>query len=224
MAGSWGSVLTGLIPLGLVVALSPITVIPAVLVLQAPRPRPSGLAFLAGWLLGLTALTALCVEATGLLGGLHKSVPNWASWLRVILGSALILFGVYRWLTRHSRTESPGWMRSFSSITPARAAITAMALVVMRPDVLFICVPAGLAIGASGLDHADRWTAAAFFVVVAASSVAVPILAYAAAGHRLDDAMRRLKDWMEKNNAALMAAILVVIGVMVLYNGIHALR
>jgi len=43
-----GSVLTGVIGLGLVIALSPITVIPAVLVLQAPRPRPSGLAFLAG--------------------------------------------------------------------------------------------------------------------------------------------------------------------------------
>jgi hypothetical protein len=35
--------------------------------------------------------------------------------------------------------------------------------------------------------------------------------------------MARLKDWMEKNNAALMAAILVVIGLMVLYNGVHAL-
>ncbi|OHU31241.1 hypothetical protein BKG76_06125 [Mycobacteroides franklinii] len=224
MAGSWGSVLTGLIPLGLVVALSPITVIPAVLVLQAPRPRPSGLAFLAGWLLGLAALTALCVGATGLLGGLHRSAPNWASWVRVVLGSVLIVFGIYRWLTRHHHTESPGWMRSFSTIGPVRAAITGTALVVVRPDVLFICAPAGLAIGASGLDDADRWLAAVFFVVVAASSVAVPILAYAAAGHRLDDAMRRLKEWMEKNNAALMAAILVVIGMMVLYNGIHALR
>lgn len=56
------------------------------------------------------------------------------------------------------------------------------------------------------------------------ASVALPGLAYVAAGHRLDDAMRRLKDWMDKNNAALMAAILIVIGVMVLYNGIHALR
>jgi hypothetical protein len=33
MAGSWGSVLTALVPLGLVIALSPVTVIPAVLVL-----------------------------------------------------------------------------------------------------------------------------------------------------------------------------------------------
>jgi hypothetical protein len=224
MAGSWGSVLTGLVPLGLVVALSPITIIPAVLVVQAPRPRPSSLAYLAGWLLGLAALTALCVAASGLLGGLHKSTPSWASWLRVVLGSALIVFGIYRWLTRHRHTESPAWMRSFATITPARAAITAATMVVARPDVLLICVPAGLAIGASGLDAFGDWMAAAFFVAIAASTVAVPILAYAAAGHRLDDAMGRLKDWMEKNNAALMAAILLVIGVMVLYNGIHDLK
>jgi hypothetical protein len=220
---SWGSVLGALIPLGLVIALSPITVIPAVLVLQAPRPRPSGLAFLAGWVLGLAALTAVSVAGSGLLGGLHKPAPRWASWLRVILGAALIVFGIYRWFTRHRHTESPAWMRSFATITPARAAITGAVLVVIRPDVLLICVPAGLAIGGSGKDVVDDWIAAAFFVAIAASTVAIPVLAYAAAGHRLDDAMARLKDWMDKNNAALMAAILVVIGLMVLYNGIHAL-
>ncbi len=220
---NWGSVLGALIPLGLVIALSPITVIPAVLVLQAPRPRPSGLAFLAGWVLGLAALTAVSVAGSGLLGGLHKSPPTWASWLRVILGAALIVFGIYRWFTRHRHTESPAWMRSFATITPARAAITGAALVAIRPDVLLICIPAGLAIGGSGMDVADDWVAAAFFVAIAASTVAVPILAYAAAGHRLDDPMARLKDWMDKNNAALMAAILVVIGVMVLYNGVNAL-
>jgi hypothetical protein len=141
----------------------------------------------------------------------------------VILGSALILFGIYRWLTRHRHTESPAWMRSFASITPARAGITGAALAVIRPDVLLICVPAGLAVGASGRDVADDWMAAAFFVAIAASTVAIPILAYAAAGHRLDDALGRLKDWTDKKNAALLAAILVVIGLMVLYNGIHAL-
>src|ERR1700692_1304615 len=118
MAGSWGSVLTGLIPLGLVIAVSPITIIPAVLVIQAPRPRPSSLAYLAGWLLGLAALTALCVAASGLLGGLHKSTPSWASWLRVVLGSALIVFGIYRWLTRHRHTHAPAWMGSSARDPP----------------------------------------------------------------------------------------------------------
>lgn len=223
MTGNWGSVLTGLIPLGLVIALSPITVIPAVLVLQAPRPRPSGVAFLAGWLLGLAAVTALCVAASGLLGGLHRSPPAWASWLRVILGLALVVFGIYRWLTRHRHSESPKWMRSLTTLTPVRALATAAALVVLRPDVLLICIPAGLAIGASGLDRPDAWLAAAFFVAVAASTVALPVLAYVAAGDRLDGLMARLRTWMETNNAALMAALLVVIGAMVFYNGVHAL-
>ena len=223
MAESLGSVLTGVIGLGLVIALSPITIIPAVLVLQAPRPRPAGLAFLAGWVLGLAALTALSVGASGLLGGLDKSPPRWASWLRVVLGSALILYGVYQWLTRRSHTESPAWMRSFATITPRRAALTAAALVVIRPDVLLICVPAGLAIGGSGLDLPLVWMAAVIFVAVAASTVAIPILAYAAAGHRLDDPLARLKDWMDRNNAALMAALFVAIGLLVLYHGIHAL-
>ncbi|MFY9767101.1 MAG: GAP family protein, partial [Mycobacterium sp.] len=53
--------------------------------------------------------------------------------------------------------------------------------------------------------------------------VAIPVLAYAGAGDRLDEPMARLKDWMEKNNAVLLAAILVLIGLMVLYNGVHAL-
>ena len=223
MAGSWGTALTGLVPLGLVISLSPLTVIPAVLVLQAPRPRPSGLAFLGGWLFGLAALTALSVGASGLLGGLDKAPPRWSSWLRVVLGAALIVFGVVRWLKRNGQAESPAWMRSFASITPARAGVTGAVLAVVRPDVALICVPAGLGIGTSGLGIAGDWVAAAFFVAVAASSVAIPILAYAAAGSRLDDTLARLKDWMDRNNAALLAAVLVVIGAMVLYHGIHAL-
>ncbi len=223
MAGSWGTVLTGLVPLGLVISLSPLTVIPAVLVLQAPRPRPSSLAFLGGWLLGLAALTAASVAASHLLGGLDKSPPRWSSWLRVVFGSALIVLGIYRWFTRHGNAESPAWMRSFGSITPARAGLTGAVLAVVRPDVALICVPAGLGIGTSGLGLVGDWVAAAFFVALAASSVAIPILAYAAAGHRLDDALARLKDWMDENNTALLAAVLVVIGAMVLYHGIHAL-
>ena len=215
--------LTGLIPLALVIAISPLSIIPAVLVLQAPRPRPSSLAFLAGWLFGLAALTALFVAGSGVLGGMHKSPPTWASWLRVALGSALIGFGIYRWLTRHRHTESPAWMRSFATISPTRAGITGLALVVVRFDVLVMCLVAGLAIGTSQLSVAGELICAVFFVAVSASTVAIPVLAYAAAGHRLDDTLARLKDWMEKNNAALLAAILVLIGLMVLYNGIQAL-
>jgi hypothetical protein len=223
VAGNWVSVLTKLIPLGLVIALSPITVIPAVLVLHAPRPRPAGLAFLAGWVLGLVALTAVFVGASDLLGGLHQAPPRWASWLRVVLGSALIVFGVYSWLTRHRHTKTPAWLRSFTKLTPMRAGVTGAVLVVIRPEVLILCAAAGLAIGTGGLGAAGGWICGAVFIVVSASTVAVPILGYVGAGDRLDDTLERLNVWMEENHGAMMAVILVVIGLIVVYNGIHAL-
>lgn len=86
-----------------------------------------------------------------------------------------------------------------------------------------MCLAAGLAIGTADLHDADKLSAGIVFVAVSASTVAIPILAYVAAGHRLDNTMEKIKDWMEKNNAALMAAILILIGLMVLHNGIKAL-
>ncbi|BBX76057.1 GAP family protein [Mycobacterium shinjukuense] len=223
MTANWATVLAGLIPLALVIAVSPLSIIPAVLVLHASRPRPTGLAFLGGWLLGLAALTAVFVGGSGMFGGLHKAPPAWASWLRVVLGSALVAFGVYRWLTRHGRSETPKWMRSFATITPRRAGITGTALAVVRPEVFIICLAAGVAIGTSGLAIAGKSVCAAGFVVVSASTAALPIVAYVAGGDRLGDTLDRLKDWMEKNHAAMVAVVLVLLGLMVLYNGITAL-
>ena len=110
-----------------------------------------------------------------------------------------------------------------NSVTPARAAVTAAALTVVNPKVLFICAAAGLAIGTDALGVAGTVLSAALFVGVAGSSVAIPVLAYAGAGERLHAPVERLKNWMEKHNAALVAAILVLIGLVVLYKGIHAL-
>jgi len=212
-----------LLPLAAVITVSPLSIIPAVLVMHAPHPRPSALAYLIGWLLGLTALTAISVAISGMLGGLRGSPPQWASWLRIGVGTALVVFGVIRWLTRRGHDHMPAWMRSLTSVTPARAGITAAALTVVNPKVLFVCAAAGLSIGGDALGTVGTVASAALFVGVAASSVAIPILAYVAAGERLDAPLERLKDWLEKHNAALVAAILVLIGLMVLYKGIHAL-
>jgi hypothetical protein len=97
------------------------------------------------------------------------------------------------------------------------------ALTVLNPKVLFVCAAAGLAIGTDALGVVGTVTSATVFVAVAGSSVAIPILASVGAGARLDGPLERLKDWKEKHHAALVAAILVLIGLVVLYKGIHAL-
>lgn len=222
MPGNFGSTLTELIPLALVIALSPLTIIPAVLALHTARPRETGLAFLAGWLLGTGVLTAIFVEVSDLLGTLDKP-PAWASWLRIVVGALLIVFGGYRWFTRNRSEHSPGWMRKMADLTPGRALVTSAVLAVVNPKVLFICAAAGLAIGTAGLGRAYAWIAVILFVAAAASTVALPILAYAVSGDRPSQPLTRLKDWMERQHGTLVAAILIVIGVLLLYKGIHGL-
>lgn len=80
-----------------------------------------------------------------------------------------------------------------------------------------------MAIGSAGIDSPAIWIAVAWFVAVAGSSVAIPVLGFALSRGRLDDALNRLKEWMERQHATLVAVILVVIGLLVLYKGIHAL-
>lgn len=215
------SVLVELIPLALVIALSPLSIIPGILVLHTGRPRPTGLAFLVGWLVGLAALTSVFLAASGLVGGLREQPPGWASGLRVVVGAALIVFGLYRWLTRHKSAHMPRWMQSMGRLTPGRALGAAIALTIVNPKVLFICAAAGLAVGTAGLGAGGMGAAVVWFVAVAGSTVAAPILAYAVSGDRLDEQLAQLKDWMERQHAVLVAAILLVIGLLVLYKGIH---
>jgi predicted negative regulator of RcsB-dependent stress response len=53
--------------------------------------------------------------------------------------------------------------------------------------------------------------------------VAIPTLGYLVVGERLDAPLNRVKEWMERNHSALVAAILLVIGAALVYKGIHAL-
>lgn len=222
MTTGLGSELTELIPLALVITLSPLTIIPGILMLHTPSPRPTSLAFLLGWILGISALTAVFVLVSDALGELGKQ-PTWAPYIRIVIGAALILFGLYRWLTRTRSEHQPAWLTKMTSIGPARAFVTAVVLVVVNPKVLFMCAAAGLAIGSAGLGTTGAWTADAVFTAIAASSVALPVLAYLVAGEKLDEPLTKLKNWMEAQHATLVAAILVVLGVMVLYKGIHGL-
>lgn len=222
MPGSWAA-FGQLIPLALVVAMSPLTIIPAiVLVLQSDRARATGLAFLAGWLLGLAATTAVFVQVPRLLDGLNRPAPTWAAWVRIAVGIALVAFGVWRWLNRHRATKQPAWLNRLSRLTPAGAGAVGVGLILINPKVLVVNAAAGLVIGTAGLGVPGAWLAVAYYTVIAGSTVLLPILAYAVAGERVDDQLVRMKHWMERQHAVLMAGFLAAVGLLLVYTGIRA--
>jgi threonine/homoserine/homoserine lactone efflux protein len=223
MPGSWAAALGQLIPLALVVAMSPLTIIPAiVLVLRSPRARPTGLAFLTGWLVGLATTTTVFVQVPRLLDGLSRPAPTWAGWVRILVGIVLVAFGVWRWLTRQRRTKQPAWLNRLGRITPAGAGAVGLGLILVNPKVLVMNAAAGLVIGTAGFGASGAGLAVAYYTVVAGSTVLMPILAYAVAGDRVDHQLERMKYWMERQHAVLMAGFLAVVGLLLVYTGIRA--
>ena len=211
-----------LLPLALLVALSPVSVIPAVvLVLHTDHPRPTGLAFMVGWLLGLAASTAVFVQLPHLIDSLGES-PPWMPWLRIGIGVLLIAFALGVWMTRKRTTRPPALLNGLSRITPAGALLIGFGLVVANPKVLVIDAAAGLIIGTSAAGLAV-WIAVAFYTALAGSTVIAPVLAYVIAGERVDDQLERLRDWMQREHAAVTAVILLIVGVLLSYTGIRAL-
>jgi len=220
-ATTLASELVELIPLALVIALSPFTIIPGILMLHTPRPRSTSLAFLAGWVLSIAVVTAAFVAGSDLIGDLDKQ-PRWAPYVRIAIGLALIGLGLYRWFTRHRTQQAPKWMTSMTSAGPRRAFLTALVMNVANVKVFLMCAAAGVAIATAALGTTLSWVEVAVFTALAASSVAIPVLGYLFFGERLDGPLNRLKTWMEDNHGALIGAILVVIGLALLYKGIHA--
>lgn len=204
-----------------VVAVSPFSVLVAVLlVLHTDRARSNGLAFLAGRLITLAAVTAVFMQAPRVFGGLNRPVPPW---VMIATGAVLLVSGLWVWTKRDRMTEEPRWLSRISRISPVSAAVIGAVLVVTNPKMLAANAAAGLLIGTAGLGVAGAYGAVAYYCAVASSTVAVPVLAYAALGSRADDQLTRLKEWLHRRSGLVSAAILVAVGITLLYTGISGL-
>ena len=214
------SVVGELVPLAMVVALSPFTIVPAVLlVLHAPRPRATGLMFLAGWLAGLAVTTALFLQLPTLLGRMNQEPQAWTAWLRIGIGALLVASSVIRWLTRNRATGPPRWLAGLRRVTPAMGAAIGLVLVLVNPKVLFVNAAAGLVIGTAGFGAAGVWTAVAGYTLGAGSTVLLPVVAYLAAPGRVDRWLDAGRAWIEFRHAVITAVLLLVIGLILLVQG-----
>lgn len=207
------------VPLALGIAASPFPVIPAILLLFTSRPRTSSSAFLAGWFLGVGGAALVFVALSEVVDA-GRDTPVWASWLRVVLGALLVAYGVTQWLGRAADAEQPPWMRSIETATPRSALRLALLLSAANPKVLLLAAAAGLVIGADDLTTAGDVVAVLLFTLVASLSVAIPVLSYAVLGERVLPPLARARDWLVRNNSAVMAVVLVLIGLLLLQKGL----
>ncbi|QWT25257.1 GAP family protein [Subtercola sp. PAMC28395] len=218
------SVIGDILPLAFGIAISPIPVIAAILMLLSPRAKGTSLGFLAGWILGIVVTTTIFTLVSTLLppAGSDGSKPINGT-IKIVLGLVLLLLSIRQWRSRPKAGVEPvlpKWMSAIATMTPAKALGLGFLLSAVNPKNLLMAITAGLAIGGSSLSGGQSALAIAVFTVIAALTVAIPVIAYLAASEKMAGPLESLRDWLVHNNAAVMSVLLLVIGVVVIGKGL----
>ncbi len=204
------------LPLAIGVALSPLPIVAVVLMLVTPRASTNGPAFIVGWLLGLLGVGAIVLLASSGADASDQGQPaDWVSILKLVLGGLLILVAARQWGKRPGEGEeapAPKWMGAIDSFTGGKAFLAGAVLAGANPKNLLLSIGAATTIAQSGIDGAQQAGAYIVFALIGSIGVGTPVAIFFAMGERSKDILAEIKEWMSHNNAAIMAAICLVIG------------
>lgn len=215
----------GILPLALAIALSPPPIIAIVLLLLSPSAKVSSLGFLLGWIIGvLVPITAFTLLSSALPERDPEVARPLLGSIQLALGALVLLLAVRSVRSRPRAGETPQpakWMSAITSVTPARSIPFGFAFAAANPKNLLISLSAGLVIAAEYLDAGSTAIVIAVYCLIAASSVLLPVVAYLLASDRMAKPLEALEKWLVGNSWAIMAILLLVIGTLVIGNGIE---
>lgn len=215
-------VLLELLPLGIAIAVSPFPIIPALLLLFTPRATANSLGFIGGWVSGIAGTTVVFGVLTAFIE-LWDEPPTWTSWARILIGLALVAFGIRQWLARKSVADTPSWMTAIDETTPGNAYRLGLILSAANPKILLLTAAAGVTLGAEHLGLNQTIVGLLFFTALASCTVASPLVARILGGPNVLTPLERAKVWLETNNATIMAIVILAIGLILTIKGIRGL-
>ncbi|HET8915081.1 MAG TPA: GAP family protein [Propionibacteriaceae bacterium] len=219
-----GSVIGEILPLAVGIAISPIPIIAAILMLLSPKAKATSLGFLLGWLAGILVTVLLCTLLSSVLshGDSSGSSPIHGV-IKIILGALLLFLAVKEWRARPAKGEEaamPKWMSAIDSMTAIKGLGLGFLLAAVNPKNLLLGISAGVIIGDASLSSADATVVIVIYVLIASCSVLIPVVGYLVASARVAAPLDRLRGWLVDNNATIMAILLLVIGFAVIGKGI----
>ena len=222
-----GDAIGQVLSFGIGVALSPIPIVAVVLMLATPQGRGNGLAFLAGWIIGLAALgTAVLLISSGASASSSGEPATWVSVLKIVLGALLAALAVKQYRGRpapDAQPQLPAWMKRIDSFTPPAAAGMGVLLSAVNPKNLALTVGCAAAIAQTGVAAGDQAVALAVFVALGTLGVAAPVVIYVSMGARATKILGTLNDWMARENATIMAVLCLIIGAKLIGDAISSL-
>jgi hypothetical protein len=217
------AVIGEILPLALGIAISPVPIIAAILMLLSPRARATSIGFLLGWVTGIIVAVTVFTLLSSLIPEESDEAQPIAGTIKIVLGVLLLVAAVRQWRSRPAPGVEPAlpkWMSSIDRLTAGKGFGLGALLSGVNPKNLLLSASAGLIIGLAGLSTGSVVVVILVFTVIAAITVAVPVVAYLVAPARMGGPLDRLRTWLVHNNATIMSVLLLVIGVVVIGKGI----
>ena len=225
MIGLMVDVVGDLLPYAVGVALSPVPLIAVFLVLGAPSGRVAGAALVGARILTVAGVAAVAAFLADLLPESNGTSPLGVL-LRIVLGAALMVWAVVQIVRRPDKDENndqPTWMVSMGSASVPAAARIGVVLSTANVKELAFGTGAGLMIAAGDLGVGATIAAALVYAVVACLATVVAVVAFWFAEDRISRTVDRTRVWLVRNSAVLVAFVLLVIGAVLVGDGLGAL-
>jgi hypothetical protein len=222
-----GGVIGETLPLGLGIALNPIAIVVAILILGTINTPKNGIAFAFGWISGLTillVLTSLLVQARSAADPESTRTIVYAA--KIVFGLILI-FGAIWGLRRRPQGEEDleprRWTRLINEGGVARSFGLGLFLSDFSLKNLALVAAAAGVIGQAGLENRDLAVAVGIFVVICTIGILVPLTVRIFGDERGDRLLAVWREWLERNVAAITAVVMVLLGTSLIGQGIGGL-
>jgi hypothetical protein len=211
------------LPIAVGVLLASAPVIAITLILVTRGDAKAVLSFLSGWVCGFLVVGGFAILMVDLVSLESGTPPGWVNGLRILLGVLLLFLAWRQWQGRPRNGMAPApprWMERIDSLTPLRAAGLGFMLVAVNPKNMLLVLSGAVTIATATLVPLAQLGALLVFTAVGSLGVSAPLLASVLLGERANAPLLRFKAWMMHNNAIIMATVLLVLGVVVIANGV----
>ena len=222
-----GGVIGETLPLGRGIALNPISIVVATLILGTVNIPKNGIAFAFGWITGLTVLLVL----TSLLVQQRTSTdPESTRTIvyvgKITFGLIFILAAIWGLRRRPWGGEDVGSQR-WTQMVNEGGVVRSFGLGLFLADFslknfALVAAAAGV-IGQAGLSNRGVAIAIGIFVLICTIGILVPLLIRIFGNERGDRLLAIWRGWLERNVATITAVVMVLLGAHLIAQGIGGL-
>jgi len=209
-----------LLPFALGIAINPASIVAAILLLTSNQGHAKGLAYLAGWLIGLMTLVFAMVLLVNSVSYRRFATSNdFTSWLMLLIGLTLLLMAYIQWRRRPSADAKIipfEWLRAIPRTTSFMALGAGLFFGLFNMKNLLLMAATALIIGEANMPVNNSMVVILLFVAIATAGIAAPVAISFVPSEQSNTTLAEWESGLSNHNLTITCIVLVVIAVQML--------